>query len=104
AVPQMNPREPLSKSGRHFVVDGPPFVGNLVGGDARRSLAADQGEFVAVGYSINLADIDGQAIHADGPDDRDPLPAHERVAIVAVDARPAVPVADPQRRDARGSA
>src|SRR5207253_1414661 len=91
------------ESGRHFVVDGAPFVGDLVCRDPRRSLAAYQGKFVAVGYSIDLADIDGQSVHADGPDDRYPLPPYQRVSVVGVHARPAVTVADPQGRDARRS-
>src|SRR6187402_414891 len=99
---EMEARQPPSKRGRDLVVDRPTLLGDLVGRDPAPSLLADEHEFVAVGYTRHSAHIDGEAVHADRPDDRHALPSDERRPVVGVDARPAIAVADPQRRDARG--
>ena len=67
---QMHAREAVAKGGRHFVVDGASLGGDLIGLDAGTHLLADQDELVGVGYIIKIAQIDGDAVHAHGANDR----------------------------------
>src|SRR5215210_4767041 len=98
--PVMEPRKPAANGGRHFVVDGAALNGDLIGGDLRSHLFADQDEFVGVGYIIDLADIDGQPVHADRAHDRCKLAVDQHQAIVGMRPRPAIAVADAQGGDA----
>ena len=94
------PRHARGDPARDLVVDGAEPPGDLLGQDPLAAAGADQDGLGAARHRL-VAEVDGDVVHRDGPDQRHAAAVDQHVGVVGQRAADAVAVPDRQRAEPR---